>query len=119
MDVVGAGHRRPNGRVISLAQYSSDPGDINVAHAVVIHVEIDPSSDIGHRHAILNDFVIPEAKALPGFQKGMWMNDGAGIGTCVVVFDTEDNAKSAVISLTPAGGPRVIGNGVHEVEVEV
>ena len=47
-----------------------------MAHAVVIQVEIDPNSDIEHRHAILNDFVIPEAKALPGFQKGTWMNDG-------------------------------------------
>jgi len=46
------------------------------------------------------------------------MNDGAGTGTCVVVFDTEDNAKSAVTALTPAGGPAVIESGVHEVEVE-
>jgi hypothetical protein len=89
-----------------------------VAHAVVIQVEIDPNSDIVHRHAILNDFVIPEAKALPGFQKGTWMNNGAGTGTCVVVFDTEHNAKLAVIPLTPAGGPAVISSGVHEVEVE-
>jgi hypothetical protein len=89
-----------------------------VAHAVVIQVEIDPNSDIVHRHAILNDFVIPEAKALPGFQKGTWMNNGAGTGTCVVVFDTEHNAKFAVIPLTPVGGPAVISSGVHEVEVE-
>ena len=89
-----------------------------MAHAVVIRVEIDANSDVEHRHAILNDFVIPEAKALPGFQKGMWMNDGAGTGTCVVVFDTEGNAKSAVTTLTPAGGPRVIDRRVHEVEIE-
>ncbi len=90
-----------------------------MAHAVVIQVEIDPNSDIAHRHAILSEFVIPEAKALPGFQKGTWMNDGVGTGTCVVVFDTEDNAKSAVTPLTPAGGPAVIVSGVQEVEVEV
>jgi hypothetical protein len=30
-------------------------------------VKLDPSSDIEHRHSILNDYVIPEAKALPGF----------------------------------------------------
>ncbi len=89
-----------------------------MAHSVVIRVEIDTNSDIEHRHAILNDFVIPEARALPGFQKGMWMNDGAGTGTCIVVFDTEDNAKSAVTPLTPDGGPRVISSQVQAVEVE-
>jgi len=89
-----------------------------VTHAVVIHVELSPDSDIEHRHSALNDIVIPGAKALPGFQKGMWMNDGAGTGTCVVVFDTEENAKSAMVPLTPAGGPAVISCGVTEVEVE-
>jgi len=38
-----------------------------VAYAVVIQVKLDPNSDLEHRHAILNDYVIPEAKALPGF----------------------------------------------------
>ena len=46
------------------------------------------------------------------------MNDGAGIGTCVVVFDTEGHAKSAVSPLTPVVGPHVITSGVHIVEVE-
>jgi hypothetical protein len=64
-----------------------------MAHAVVIQVKIDPDSDREHRHSILNDFVLPEAKALPGFEKGIWMNDGAGTGTCVVVFDSELHAQ--------------------------
>lgn len=89
-----------------------------MAHAAVIQVSIDPSSDIEHRQAVLNEFVIPEARALPGYQRGMWMNDGAGTGTCVVVFDTEDHAKSAVPVLTPAVGPPVISSGVHKVEIE-
>jgi hypothetical protein len=38
-----------------------------VAHAVVIQVKLDPNSDLEHRHAILDDYFIPEAKALPGF----------------------------------------------------
>jgi hypothetical protein len=90
-----------------------------MAHAVVMQVKLDPNSDIEHRHAILNDIVIPQAKALPGFQKGSWMNDGAGIGTCVIVFDTEDNAKAAVTPMSPSGGPSVINCGVFEVEIEV
>jgi hypothetical protein len=89
-----------------------------MTHAVVIQVKIDPDSDIEHRHSILTDFVIPEARALPGYQKGTWMNDGAGTGTCVVAFDTEDNAKSALSPLTPAVGPPVISSGVYEVEIE-
>lgn len=89
-----------------------------MTHAVLIQVKLSPDSDIEHRHSVLNDFVIPEARALPGFQKGMWMNDGTGTGTCVVVFDTEDNAKSAIAPLTPAGGPAVISSGVTAVEVE-
>ena len=60
-----------------------------MAHAVVIHVKIDPDSDREHRHSIVKDFILPQARALPGFGKGIWINDGAGTGTCVVVFDTE------------------------------
>ena len=89
-----------------------------MTHAVVIQVKISPDSDPEHRHSVLNDFVIPEAKGLPGFRKGMWLNDGAGTGTCVVVFDTEGNATSALAALTPAGGPDVISSRVSEVEIE-
>ena len=89
-----------------------------MAYAAVIQVKIDADSDRQHRHSILNDFVIPEARALPGFQKGMWMNDGSGTGTCIVVFDTEENATAAITPLTPAVGPPVIRSDVHEVETE-
>ncbi len=89
-----------------------------MTHAVMVQVTLDPNSDIKHRHTILNDYVIPEAKALPGFQKGTWMNDGVGTGTCVVVFDTKDNTNSAVTTLTPAAGPAVISSRVYEVEIE-
>jgi hypothetical protein len=90
-----------------------------MAHTVLIQVELDLNSDFRHRQAILNNYVIPEVKALPGFQKGTWMNDGVGTGTCVVVFDSEDNAKSAVTALTPVGGPPVISSAVCQVEIDV
>jgi hypothetical protein len=89
-----------------------------VTYAAVIQVKIDPDSDREHRHSILNDLVIPEARALPGFEKGMWINDGSGTGTCIVVFDTEEHATAAIVPLTPAGGPPVLHSDVHEVEVE-
>jgi hypothetical protein len=63
-------------------------------------------------------FVTPEARALPWFEKGMWMNDGSGTGTCIAVFDTEDHAMAAIVPLTPAGGPPVIGSEVQEFEVQ-
>jgi hypothetical protein len=47
------------------------------------------------------------------------MNDGDGTGTCVVMFDSEDNAKSAATALTPVGGPPVISSAVCQVEIEV
>ena len=89
-----------------------------MAHAVVIQVQLDPDGDRVHRHSILQDIVIPEAKALPGYQKGTWMNDGAGTGTCIVAFETEDQAQAAVGPLTPSVGPPVITCGVYEVEME-
>ncbi len=90
-----------------------------MAYAAVIQVRIDPDSDREHRHSILNEFVAPEVRALPGFQRGMWMNDGSGTGTCIVVFDTEEHAVSAIVSLTPGGGPQVLSSSIQEVEVEV
>jgi hypothetical protein len=88
-------------------------------HAAVIQVRIEPDSDVGHRHGILHEFVVPQAKALAGFQRGEWMNDGNGTGLCIVVFDTKEHAKAALAPLMPATGPAVISSAVHEVEVEV
>jgi hypothetical protein len=90
-----------------------------MSYAVVIQVAIDPDSDREHRHAILNEYVLPNARALRGFEKGIWLNDGAGTGTCVVVFDSEPHAQTAIDSLMPPGGPPIITGGVHEVEIEV
>jgi hypothetical protein len=87
-------------------------------HAVVMQVTIDPDSDREHRHSILNEFVLPEVRALPGFERGIWMNDRAGTGTCVVVFDTELNARDAIGMLTREGGPPILGCDLHEVEAE-
>lgn len=90
-----------------------------MAHAVVIRVKLDPNSDIEHRHSILNSLVIPGAKVLPGFRNGIWMNNGAGTGSCVLVFDTKASAQSAVAPMTPEGGPEVLDVEVLEIEIEV
>ena len=89
-----------------------------ILQAVVIRVRVERDSAVEHRHSILNDSVSPEARALPGFQKGVWMNDGTCTGTCVVVFDSEPNAQSAVAPMTRDGGPQVLDVGVHLVGIE-
>lgn len=89
-----------------------------MSHAVVIQVAIDTESDRSHRRSTLNEFVLPEVRSLPGFEAGLWMNDRAGTGTCVVVFDTELHAEDAIGTLTRAGGPPILTCCVHEVEAE-
>jgi hypothetical protein len=84
----------------------------------MIQVTIDPASDIEHRHSILKEYVIPEAKKQPGFQKGIWLNDGAGVGTCVVQFDTRENAAGALGVLAPSNGPEIISTAICAVEIE-
>jgi hypothetical protein len=55
-----------------------------VPYAVVVEVSIDPTSDVAHRHGILEEFVIPDVGALPGVVRAVWMNDGGRTGTCVM-----------------------------------
>lgn len=88
-------------------------------YAAMVQVKIDPDSDREHRQSVLNDFVVPEVTALPGFQRGMWMNDGRGTGTCLVVFDREEHANGAVVTLTSGGGPPVLSSGIHEIDILV
>lgn len=88
-------------------------------HAVVVRQKLDPNADVVHRHAILNDVVIPDVKKLAGFQKGKWMNDGAGTGLFIILFDTGENARAALPALTPPSGPEVISSEVYEVEIEL
>ena len=84
----------------------------------MVQVAIDRGSDVAHRHGILDEFVVPEVRALPGFARGVWLNDGDGTGTCVVVFGTEAEARAGLALLTRPGGPPVTAAGVHEVEAE-
>jgi hypothetical protein len=88
------------------------------AYAAVVRIAIDPDSDPAHRHGILEEFVIPELRALPGYRKCLWLADGAGIGTCVVVFDDAEGARAGLEVLTREGGPPTLAAGIHEVEAE-
>jgi hypothetical protein len=89
-----------------------------MAHAAVVEVSLDPASDAEHRHEILETFVVPEVQALPGFVRAVFLNDGRGTGTCVVVCSNEEAARAAQDVLTREGGPPVLRAGLYEVEAE-
>jgi hypothetical protein len=89
-----------------------------MTHAALIQVKIEPGSDIKHRHSILTEFILPQARDLPGFKTGLWLNDGAGTGTCVVQFTTQQQAEDALSVLAPDNGPQVLHSGTCEVELE-
>jgi hypothetical protein len=84
-------------------------------HAVVMRVKLpaDPGED-GLK--MLEEMVIPNAKAQEGFQNGTWMNDGSGNGIGITVFDTEENATAAQDALKPPdGGPELVSCDVYMV----
>jgi hypothetical protein len=90
---------------------------VKVAHAVVMQVNL--VGDPGEGIKMLDEVVIPQAKAQPGFQRGTWMHSKAMTGTGVMVFDTEDHASAAMEALQPpAGGPTVINCAVFEIARE-
>jgi len=90
---------------------------VNVTHAVVMQVNLVGGAEEGMK--MLDEIVIPLAKAQPGFQRGTWMHSEAGTGTAVMVFDSEDHASSAMKTLQPPdGGPTVINCAVFQIARE-
>jgi hypothetical protein len=90
-----------------------------VAYAVVMQVNLVGEREEGLK--LLDEMVVPHAKAQPGFQRGTWMHNEAGTtGTGVIVFDTEAHASAAMEALQPpADGPTVINCAVFEIARDV
>jgi hypothetical protein len=87
-----------------------------MSHAVVINVNLPGEGTPEDGLKMLNEMVIPQARAQQGFQSGTWMNDhGKGMG--VVLFDTEENANAAKQQLRPpVGTPTTfVSSSVYEV----
>jgi hypothetical protein len=61
-------------------------------HAVVLNVTVN---DADAAPAALQDQVVPQVSATPGFVAGYWVGLDGGRGTAVVVFESEDAARSA------------------------
>ncbi len=89
-----------------------------MAHALVMRVDLPAQEDAEEAVRMLNDIVIPAAKAQPGFQRGIWMRDGQN-GLGIVVFDTADQADAAGETLKPPpGGPTLLSSTTYEVGAE-
>lgn len=89
-----------------------------MAHAVVIHVKLPEGGRSEEGLRMLEEVVVPNAKAQPGFKSGIWMNNGED-GRAVVVFGTEDEARAALDNLKPPpGGPTLVSSELYEVGAE-
>ena len=89
-----------------------------MAHAVVMQVNL--VGDQATAVKMLDEVVVPAAKALAGFQGGTWMHNEANVGTGVIMFDTAEHATAAMDALKPPpGGPTIINVAVFEVARQV
>ena len=72
---------------------------------MIIEVRVDPTSEDEAR-SMVHDFVVPKARALPGFQGGHWLRALEGdVITEVFTFDSEDNARAAASLVLTEGPP--------------
>jgi hypothetical protein len=56
-----------------------------MAHAIVMQVNLVGDPEEGMK--MLDEIVVPTAKAQAGFQRGTWMRNEAVVGTGVMVFE--------------------------------
>lgn len=77
-------------------------------HAVVGQVKIDAGREDEARK-LLEDFVLPNAKSLAGFQGGYWARAMDGdAGHSILLFDTEEHARAGAARISegpPPGAP--------------
>jgi hypothetical protein len=69
-------------------------------HAVVLNVTV---TDADAATAALRDQVVPQVSGTPGFVTGYWIRLDGSRGTAVVVFESEDGARSAAAEARPPG----------------
>ena len=77
-------------------------------HAVVGQVKVDAGREDDARK-LLDEFVVPSAKGLSGFQGGSWARELDGdSGHSLLLFDTEENARAGAARIAegpPPGAP--------------
>jgi heme-degrading monooxygenase HmoA len=83
-------------------------------HAVVFRVTL--SDDDSASLEELREQVVPRVSQAPGFVAGYWVRlDGEKEGTSVVVFDSEDSARSAADQFQPPEGVTLQSAEIGEV----
>ena len=69
-------------------------------HAVVLNVKVH---DADAATAALRDQIVPQVSGAPGFVSGYWVGLDGGRGTSIVVFESEDAARSAAAQAQAPG----------------
>jgi hypothetical protein len=69
-------------------------------HAVLLNVTVN---DADAAPAALREQIVPQVSGTPGFVAGYWVGLDGGRGTAVVVFESEDAARSAAAEAQPPG----------------
>jgi hypothetical protein len=83
-------------------------------HAVVVRVSL--SDDDSASLEALREQVVPRVSQAPGFVAGYWVRlEGEKQGSSVIVFDSEDNARSAGDQFQPPEGVTLESLEVGEV----
>jgi hypothetical protein len=83
-------------------------------HGVVVRVNL--SDDDSASLEELREQVVPRVSQAPGFVAGYWVRiEGEKQGTSVIVFDSEDNARSAADHFQPPEGVTLESIEVGEV----
>jgi hypothetical protein len=83
-------------------------------HAVVVRVSL--SDDDSASVEVLRDQVVPRVSQAPGFVAGYWVRlEGEKEGTSVMVFESEENARSASDQFQPPQGVTLESMEVGEV----
>ena len=86
-------------------------------HALVVRVTIH---DADRTREVLNGQVVPQLSAAPGFKTGYWTwSTGGGElnGLSMIIYDSEDNARSAGDRLREIGAAAPDSVTVESVEV--
>ena len=74
--------------------------------ASIVVVSIDePDAEEGRR--MLEEDIVPNVSAAPGFVSGYWLAPVGNEGTAVVIFDTEEQARATAPPVGANPGPGV------------
>jgi hypothetical protein len=87
-------------------------------HAALVTLTIDPAQAPAAAAALTND-ILPRVCSAPGFAAGYWLEPVDSKGFSMVLFETEDQARSSVPPISDWVAPGVTIDGVDVRRVAV